>query len=143
MGDLPCEDLERLNPLQSCFKIHFDPDKNCVVVSSTGSGKTVIAYIAGSCYLNVGKRAVLTAPTRELVSELYVSATGIFGRQVVGLYNGTDKSIEGKFVIVTTPEGYLSGLRGNREWATSASLLIVDEAHNRDVTFLFNLRSNA
>ena len=130
LGDLPCEDLDMLNPLQSCFKTHYNPEKNCVVVSGTGSGKTIIAYIGGGCYLNEGKRLVLTAPTRELVRELYDDACGIFGRQVVGLYNGTDKSVEGKFVIVTTPEGYLSGLRGNREWATSASLLIVDEAHN-------------
>ena len=130
LGDLPCEDLDMLNPLQSCFKTNFNPENNCVLVGSTGSGKTVVAYIAGSCYLNEGKRMVLTASTRELVRELYDDACGIFGRHVVGLFNGTDRSVEGKHVIVTTPEGYLSGLRGNREWAISPSLLIVDEADN-------------
>lgn len=130
VGELPFENVEKLNPMQACFKENYNPDNNCLVTSKTSTGKTLDAFIAGTCCLNVGKHSVLTAPTRELVNELYALAVGIFGRQVVGRYNGTDKSVEGKFMVVTTPEGYLSGLRGNREWAKGASLLIVDEAHN-------------
>lgn len=126
--NMPCD---KLNPLQSCFKQNYEPDRNCLVVSSTGTGKTILAYIAATEYLNEGKKVVMTAPTHELVKELYQSAgVGMFGRQIVGLYNGSERSVEGKYIIVTTPEGYLSALRGNKEWAVSASLMIVDEAHN-------------
>jgi replicative superfamily II helicase len=128
--DLRCKGVEKLNPLQSCFMTKYNPDNNCVVVGKLGSGKSLIAFIACNCFLHIGKRAVFTAPMRELTRELYELAVGIFGRQLVGLYNGTDKSIDGKVIVVATPEGYLSGLRGNREWATSAELLVVDEGHN-------------
>lgn len=131
VGELPCQgNIKTLNQLQSCFLENYALENNCLVVSSTGSGKQTLIYTAGNACMNEGKKVVVTAPSRELVKEIYETAVGIFGRHVVGLYTGRDKTIEGKHIIVATPEGYLSGLRGNREWATQASLLIVDEAHN-------------
>jgi replicative superfamily II helicase len=131
VGDLPCEgNIKTLNQLQSCFLENYIIDNNCLVVSSTGSGKQTLIYTAGNSCLNEGRKAVVTAPSRELVKEIYDTAVSIFGRHVVGLYTGKDKSAENKHMVVATPEGYLSGLRGNRDWASQASLLIVDEAHN-------------
>lgn len=126
-GDLP---FEQLNPLQSCFYQNYDPAKNAVVEAGTGTGKTVLAYIASRKFLDIGKRIVMTAPTRELVRQLHTDATNIWGAKIVGLYAGSDKSVEGKFFVVTTPEGFISALRSKKEWAEKASLLIVDEAHN-------------
>ncbi|MEC4685391.1 MAG: DEAD/DEAH box helicase [Nitrospirota bacterium] len=118
-----------LNPLQSCFRDLYSPKRNSVVESGTGTGKTALTYIASRYFLDEGKRVVLTAPTRELVKNLYADSKGVWGAKVVGMNTGYDKNVAGKYVIVTTPEGYISAVRSGKEW-TKAGLLIVDEAHN-------------
>jgi replicative superfamily II helicase len=70
----------------------------------------------------------MTAPTRELVKSLYRDSVGIWGAKLVGLNTGSDRDVNEKFFIVSTPEGYLSAVRSGKEWA-KAGLLIVDEAH--------------
>ena len=124
--DMP---FESLNPFQSCFKENYNNDRNCVAIGSTGTGKTVLAYIASRCFLDEGQKIILTGPTRELVKSLYREAVGIWGAKIVGINTGNDKNVADKFFIVTTPEGYLSAVRSGKEW-TKAKLLIVDEAHN-------------
>lgn len=120
--------FEKLNPLQSCFRDHYDPAYSCVVESGTGTGKTALAWIASSSFLGRGQRVVMTAPTRELVKSLYRESTGIWGAKLVGLNTGNDRDVTEKFFIVSTPEGYLSAVRSAKAWAR-AGLLIVDEAH--------------
>lgn len=124
--DIP---FESLNPLQSCFRDHYRKYKHCVVEAGTGTGKTALAYIASRCFLDDGQRVVITAPTRELVKSLYRESVGIWGAKVVGLNTGNDRNVADRFFIVTTPEGFISAIRANKEW-TKAGLLIVDEAHN-------------
>jgi replicative superfamily II helicase len=108
----------------------------------TGTGKTALAYIASRYYLDEGQRVILTAPTKELVKSLYREASGIWGAKVVGLNTENDRNVRDRFFIVSTPEGLISAIRTNKEW-TKAGLLIIDEAHNSDVMFPVNLRSNA
>jgi len=133
-GDYPCGfdpdmPFETLNPLQSCFKDNYRPDRHCVIESGTGTGKTALAYIASRCFLDEGQKIILTAPTRELVKSLYQESVGIWGAKIVGLNTNSDKSVADKFFVVTTPEGFLSAVRSGKEW-TRAGLLIIDEAHN-------------
>jgi replicative superfamily II helicase len=133
-GEYPCGSdpdipFETLNPLQSCFKDNYRPDKHCVMESGTGTGKTAIAYIASRCFLDEGQKVILTAPTRELVKSLYRESIGIWGAKIVGLNTHSDKTVADKFFVVTTPEGFLSAVRSGKEW-TKAGLLIIDEAHN-------------
>lgn len=132
-ADYPCVadpdmPFASLNPMQSCFLKEYRPDKHCVVEAGTGTGKSVIAYIASRCCLDMGQFVVLIAPTRELVKSLYKEASGIWGNKIVGLNTGNDKNVAEKFFIVTTPEGYISAVRGHKPW-TKAGLLIVDEGH--------------
>lgn len=134
MGEYPCGSdpdmpFETLNPLQSCFKDNYRPDKHCVMESGTGTGKTAIAYIASRCFLDGGQKVILTAPTRELVKSLYRESIGIWGAKIAGLNTNSDKTVADKFFVVTTPEGFLSAVRSGKEW-TKAGLLIIDEAHN-------------
>ena len=42
--DIP--EFDELNPLQSFFKSHYDPDKNVLVEAGTGVGKTTCIWIA-------------------------------------------------------------------------------------------------
>jgi replicative superfamily II helicase len=137
--DLP---FPNLNPLQSAFKDNYDQTMNTVVESGTGTGKTAVHYIAARPHLEEGKRIIITAPTRELVKSLYRDSVKIWGAKIVGINTGSDKDVAEKFFIVSTPEGYISAVRSKKEWC-NGSLLIVDEAHNSDVTFLVNMRSNA
>ncbi len=133
-GEYPCGfdpdmPFETLNPLQSCFKDNYRPDRHCVIESGTGTGKTALAYIASRCFLDEGQKIILTAPTRELVKSLYQESVGIWGAKIVGLSTNSDKTVADKFFVVTTPEGFLSAVRSGKEW-TRAGLLIIDEAHN-------------
>lgn len=133
-GEYPCGfdpdiPFETLNPLQTCFKDNYRPDRHCVIESGTGTGKTALAYIASRCFLDEGQKIILTAPTRELVKSLYQESVGIWGAKIVGLSTNSDKTVADKFFVVTTPEGFLSAVRSGKEW-TRAGLLIIDEAHN-------------
>jgi superfamily II DNA/RNA helicase len=153
-GEYPCGfdpdmPFETLNPLQSCFKDNYRPDRHCVIESGTGTGKTALAYIASRCFLDEGQKIILTAPTRELVKSLYQESVGIWGAKIVGLSTNSDKTVADKFFVVTTPEGFLSAVRSGKEW-TRAGLLIIDEAHNLlepsrggnlDVAMIVHIRS--
>jgi replicative superfamily II helicase len=133
-SDYPCVSdpdmpFDSLNPLQSCFRAEYNKNRHCVVEAGTGTGKTVLAYIASRCFLDEGQIVVMMAPARELVKSIYREAVGIWGAKIAGLNTGNDKNVADKFFIVTTPEGFISAVRSNKPW-TKAGLLIVDESHN-------------
>ncbi len=134
-ADYPCladpdipEFLE-LNPLQSCFKDKYNPNKHAVIVAGTNTGKSACIWIAQMLRLRRGERSIVLAPTQELVKSEYKEMIGLHGGGIVGLSTGNNKDVNGKYIIVATPESYISALRKNLEWA-EASLLVVDESHN-------------
>lgn len=118
-----------LNPMQSCFRDNYDPTRHTVVEAGTGTGKSTLAYIAMRSFLENGQRVILMAPLKELVKSLYREAAGIWGAKITGINTGDDKDVGGKYIIVSTPEGYIAAVRSNKEWV-NASLMIIDEAHN-------------
>ena len=129
--NLPLEEkIKSLYPPQSCMLKNYNPHRDCILTSKTGTGKTVTMYIVSSPHLNLGKHVIWTGPTKAVVNQLYKEAVQVFGSNLVGQYAGDDKkNLDGKYVIATTPEGFISALRRKVEWAENTGLLIVDEAH--------------
>ena len=80
-------------------------------------------------YLRRGRRIIVLAPTQELVNSLHRDMFKLHGGGIVGISAGDRKVVDGKYVIVATPESYISAVRSNKEWV-DAGLLVVDEAHN-------------
>lgn len=122
--------FEFLNSVQAYFRDHYRHYRNCVVQSGTGTGKTVLAYIASRYFLDAIERVILVVPTRELARNQEKMAWAIWGSGVVARNAGKDdKKLETRNFVITTPEGFISAVRQKKDW-TRAGLLIVDEAHN-------------
>ncbi|MGO9014695.1 MAG: DEAD/DEAH box helicase [Dissulfurispiraceae bacterium] len=117
---------ETLRVAQQFFKEHYNPNVSSVLVSAPGTGKTTIALIATRPILDKGEISVALAPTREAVNTLVKELEKTLGRKLVGRYAGKDKDAENKYVIATTPEGFLSAVRGKKDW-TRTTLIIPDE----------------
>lgn len=129
-GDYPVKENGfpfRMNPVQSYFCDKYSPERNAIVESGTGTGKTNIAWLASDNFLKKGKRVIYLAPNRALVYEKFKEATNLWGKRIVGLKTGEKRDLQGdEYVVVTTPESYLSAIRRRDTW-TEASLVISDE----------------
>ena len=68
----PCHKypFEEFNPIQSAIVPFAAEDKNLIVGSSTGSGKTIVAELLIDC-VDKGKKIIYTAPLKALSSERF------------------------------------------------------------------------
>lgn len=128
--DLP--QFKLLNGVQHYFRDFYNPLMNCVVQSGTGTGKSVLEYIASQYFLNACERVILILPTKALARDQEKMAYAVWGSGVVARNTGEDKydqKLASKNFIISTAEGYISAVRKQKEW-TTAKLMIFDEGHN-------------
>lgn len=128
--EMPVE-IKILNPLQSCFRDKYRPDKNCIIDAGTGEGKTLVTYVAARYFLDVGKKIMMLAPSVALVNDLFRRTAKTYGDKIVCRCTGgdVDPAIDRKYFIIATPEKYLAEVRAGKAWVQDVGLVILDEAH--------------
>src|SRR6056297_1514066 len=119
------------NPIQQAFHQYYD-EGNAVIATPTGSGKTVVAFMAMQKNLKDGqsvKRTIYLSPTRALARQVYQDLKDTKYR--IYLRTGEKKmDVKENFdIVVATPEAYLASRHSNAAWTQAAELIIVDEAH--------------
>ncbi len=120
-----------LNPIQQAFHTCYKSG-NAVIATPTGSGKTVVAFMAMHKNL-LGeqriKRTIYLSPTRALARQVYqeLKETGF----KIYLRTGENKvDVRDDFdIVVATPEAYLASRHSNSSWTGASELIVVDEAH--------------
>lgn len=118
--------------VQVYFRKYYNHLRNCIVHFGTGTGKSVIAYIASQHFLRYCERVILILPTKALARDQEKKAWAVWGSGVVARNTGEDKydqTLASRNFIITTAEGYISAVRKQKEW-TKAKLMIFDECHN-------------
>src|SRR6056297_2325525 len=119
------------NPIQQAFHQYYNGG-NAVIATPTGSGKTVVAFMAMQKHLKEGqniKRTIYLSPTRALARQVYQDLKETKFRFY--LRTGENKmDVKENFdIVVATPEAYLASRHSNSSWTQAAEIVIIDEAH--------------
>ena len=132
------------NAVQSkCFETIFDTNKNFVLSSPTGSGKTAVLELAVCRLINTFEsdtfKIVYQAPTKSLCSERqrdWQAKFGPLGLQCAELTGDTDnahlRNVQQASVIITTPEKWDSMTRkwkDHQKLMQMVKLFLIDEVH--------------
>jgi len=120
-----------LNPIQQSFHNYYNQG-NAVIATPTGSGKTVVAFMAMQKNLKANqsvKRTIYLSPTRALARQVYQDLKET--KFKLFLRTGENKmDVKENFdIVVATPEAYLASRHSNSSWTKAAELIIIDEAH--------------
>lgn len=130
--------IEELNAMQKCAVEHCRGNKNMVLLSPTGTGKT-LAYLLPLFErmetLNSGIQAVVVVPTRELarqVASVWHSMHTEFA--VTALYGGRPVAEEAALLantsaslVVGTPGRLIDHLKQGNLLADACRLMVIDE----------------
>lgn len=112
--------------------------RNCVLATTTASGKTLIAVMCAAIHLQQGGKVLYLAPLRALASEKFDEFTRLLKGSpggdpriaiTSGDYDSSDPWLENFQVIITTNEKMDSLLRHGARWIKDISLLVLDEIH--------------
>ena len=127
-------------------------DKRAVLVSPTGSGKSLIIYLLTKYYLGMlndahgSKKVLIIVPTTSLVEQMYhdFKDYGMLVENAVHrIYSGKDKdNIRGGIVISTWQSIY----KLQRKWFEQFGCVIGDECHgfkSKSLTSIMNKCGNA
>src|SRR5919112_1231814 len=88
-----------LYPHQEEAIIELFDDRNVVLATPTGSGKSLVAVAAHFAALAQGRRTFYTAPIKALVSEKFFALCAVFGPERVGMLTG-DASVNSTAPII-------------------------------------------
>lgn len=113
---------------------HAMTEQRAILVSPTGSGKSLMIYLMMSFFLNTFEEKVLIiVPTTSLVEQLFkdfkdYSVNNSFDTEenVHRIYSGKERNDFSQRVVVTT---WQSAIRCAPEWFTQFGMVIGDEAH--------------
>ena len=131
-------DFDKFNPIQSRTLEICKEDKNLVICTSTGSGKTISAEILMDDALETGS-VVYTAPLKALAEEKFVEWNKTYPEKdiliITGDHNLTTSKLtlmnQADIIIMTTEmlHSRISNLKNSHTWINKCTLLINDEAH--------------
>ena len=127
--------FEELRPSQTkSIKAGLFEDKNLLVCTPTGSGKTLVGELAilNSLYHNIGK-AVYIVPLKALANEKYKEFKKRYPDLKIAISIGDVDSSETHLsnydLILCTSEKLDSLLRHHAPWLKDLKVVIVDEIH--------------
>jgi len=128
-------------------------DKRAILISPTGSGKSLIIYMLMRHFLNhdMDKKVLVVVPTTSLVEQMYKDFES-YSRQddtfsaeeeVHRIYSGKEKLNFEQSVVITT---WQSAIKLQPNWFTQYGMVIGDEAHTfkaKSLTTIMNRLVNA
>lgn len=146
------EFIEQLNPsmprgekardYQENSFVHAIRSKRRIVISPTGSGKSLLAYVMCNYLLKQGVRVLLIVPRSALVEQMYSDFEDYsqnngkdMSKYCHRIYSGKDKQTNKPIVIST----WQSLMRLPAEWFKQFGCVICDEVHLAQAKELTNI----
>jgi superfamily II DNA or RNA helicase len=133
--------------------IHAAQNKRCILISPTGSGKSLIIYMLLRHYLEneMDKKVLVVVPTTALVEQMYKDfekyslkdAEFDATEDVHRIYSGKEKINFEHSVVITT---WQSAIKLPASWFLQYGMVIGDEAHTfkaKSLTTIMNRLTNA
>ncbi len=117
-----------LYPAQEAAVLEVFEDRNVILNTPTGSGKSLVAMALQFKALAQGRRSVYTCPIKALVNEKWLALCRQFGPQNVGLSTGDASVNQGAPVLCCTAE-VLANLALREGAASDVREVIMDEFH--------------
>jgi superfamily II RNA helicase len=118
----------RLYPAQEAAILELFEEKNVILNTPTGSGKSLVAAALHFKALAQGKRSVYTCPIKALVNEKFVALCGEFGPDNVGLSTG-DASVNRDAPILCCTAEILANMALREGERADVREIIMDEFH--------------
>jgi len=118
----------RLYPAQESAILELFEDKNLILNTPTGSGKSLVAAAVHFQALAQGKRSVYTCPIKALVNEKWLGLCREFGPDNVGLSTG-DASVNRDAPILCCTAEILANIALREGQQANVQEVIMDEFH--------------
>jgi len=118
----------QLYPAQETAILDLFEDKNVILNTPTGSGKSLVAMASHFRALAQGKRSVYTCPIKALVNEKWLALCREFGPDNVGLATG-DASVNRHAPLLCCTAEILSNIALREGAAADVQEVVMDEFH--------------
>ena len=118
----------RLYPAQETAILELFEDKNVILNTPTGSGKSLVAAAVHFKAIAQGKRSIYTCPMKALVNEKWLGLCREFGADNVGLSTG-DASVNRDAPILCCTAEILANIALREGTAADVQEVIMDEFH--------------
>src|ERR1017187_2653118 len=118
----------RLYPAQEAAILEVFEEKNVILNTPTGSGKSLVAAAVHFKAIAQGKRSIYTCPIKALVNEKWLGLCREFGRDNVGLSTG-DASVNRDAPILCCTAEILANIALREGAAANVQDVVMDEFH--------------
>jgi superfamily II RNA helicase len=117
-----------LYPHQEEAIIELFDERNVVLATPTGSGKSMVAVAAHFAAVAEGRRTFYTAPIKALVSEKFFALCATFGAENVGMLTG-DASVNAQAPVICCTAEVLANIALRQGAAAPVGQVVMDEFH--------------
>ena len=118
----------QLYPAQESAILELFDEKNVILNTPTGSGKSLVATAAHFQAIAKGRRSIYTAPIKALVNEKFMTLCREFGPDNVGLSTG-DASVNRDAPILCCTAEILANIALREGAAANVQEVVMDEFH--------------
>lgn len=116
---------------------HAVRKRRALLISPTGSGKSLIIYLLSRLYRTNNKKVLIVVPTTSLVHQMASDFIdyGCSPDSIHKIYSGQDKETDASFIITTWQSIY----KLHKNWFKQFNCMIGDEAHLFKATSLVSI----